>query len=265
MSIKGIEESLAFFAFTMVYKFKTMFAYRFQALIWIIWSGFTSFYSLITLTIIYNVSSGIPGWSYFQILALSYVMTVALNVIWLIIEPWQIVDDMKVGALDPRLIRPYGIVTILLSMPDLWPVSIAGVAGGLFILVYSLYHVSFSIVSLLEFIPLFVGGIAALILFITMMSLVSYYLFRSAHFVSRMMSVLSTAGSYPLSVYGTILTLLFTVALPIGVASYYPSEVLFGRISTLQYLAAWTIIILVIVGSYNAINTLMKHYTSGGG
>lgn len=265
MSTKGVTDSFLFSVWVWVYRFRTFFSYRTQAVIWLVYSGFTSFYSLITLTVIYSVSSGVPGWSYFQILALSSTVTIAMNVIYSAIDPWNLVREMRQGGIDMQLARPYGIVTALLNMPDVWPVSVAGVATGLGILVFALFHVSFSAVSMLEFILVFSLGLLSLVMFMLMLTVVSYHLFKSANFISRVMGVMERAGSYPLNIYGVALTMLFTIAFPIGIASYYPAETLFGMISMYSYLTVIVLEIGVTAVSYKAVHALMKNYASGGG
>jgi ABC-type uncharacterized transport system permease subunit len=246
------------------YQVRSFFTYRLQSLIWFIYSGFTSLYALITITIIYNVSKGIAGWDYFQILALSSTITIFMNLIYTLVNPWSLVQEMRHGNLDTWLMRPYGIVTILLSTFGSFT-SLAGVISGVAIFIYALYHVSFSVMSLFAFLLLFSLGSVAMVLFIVMLSILSYHLFRSANFTSKLLGVLSSAGSYPLVIYGPILAMVFTVALPIGIASYYPTETLFGRINPSLYLAIIFLEVVVTMVSYKAINVMMRHYTSGGG
>jgi ABC-2 type transport system permease protein len=265
MSTNDITDSIAFFAWVWVYRFKTFFTYRGQVAIWFTYSSLTSFYSLITMSIIYSVSSGVPGWSYFQILVLSYMVTVAMNILYFTIDPWDLVREMRFGGLDMQLVRPYGVVTLLLSMPDVWPIAIGGIVSGVAILIFALLHVSFSIMSLLGFVFMFSLGSISFVLFTLLFTILSYHLFKSAGFIGRITNVLSTAGNYPLSIYGAVITLLFTVVLPIGIASYYPAEALFGELSALSYTAVIAIEIVVAAISYKGIYALMKRYTSGGG
>lgn len=264
MKIGNLFYSMRLLLWSNFYEIRSFVTYRLQSLIWFIYSGFTSLYALITLTVIYNVSKGIAGWDYFQILALSSTITILINIIYTLVEPWSLVQEMRHGNLDIWLMRPYGVVTILFSTFGSFT-SFAGVISGVAIFIYALYHVSFSVMSLLAFLLLFSLGSVAMLLFIIMLSLLSYHLFRSANFTNRLLGVLSSAGSYPLVIYGPILAMVFTVALPIGVASYYPAETLFGRVSPTLYLIIIILELAVTVVSYKAIHVLMKHYTSGGG
>ena len=264
MSYKSFTRAVAFFLLNELYGFKYFLTYRLQSAIWVIYDAFTSLYGLITLTIIYSVSSGIAGWSYYQILALSSTATMVVSVLYVVINPWTMVQNMREGKMDTHLIRPYGIITILLSsFGDV--TSIGGLPTGAAIFTFAMLHISFSALPFLAYLAMVIAGTIALILFVLMFTLLSYHLFKSANFVNRLIGVLSTAGSYPLNIFGSFLLLIFTVVLPIGIASYYPPEVLFGKISALPYIEVLVVILAVAFASYKASQALIKRYASGGG
>ena len=80
-----------------------------------------------------------------------------------------------------------------------------------------------------------------------------------------MINTLSVVGSYPLSVFGTIIMLLFSILVPIGIAVYYPAELIFGKINVVFSLAIILFSLAVAFVSYKLFYVLMRHYTSGGG
>ncbi len=264
MSYRSFMHAVVFFLLNELYAFKYFLIYRLQSAIWIVYSAFTSLYGLITLTIIYSVSSGIAGWSYYQILALSSTATIAVSVLYVVINPWMMVQNMREGRMDTHLIRPYGTITILLSsFSDV--TAVGGLPTGAAIFVFAMLHISVSVLSFTAYLAMVVAGTVALILFVLMFTLLSYHLFKSANFVNRLIGVLSTAGSYPLNIFGSFLLLVFTVVLPIGIASYYPPEVLFGKLSAVTYAEVLIVILVVAFASYKASQALIKHYASGGG
>lgn len=264
MSFKPLVSALSFFMLNQLYRFKYFMVYRLQSAIWLIYSAFTNFYGLITLTIIYGVSSGIAGWSYFQILALSGTVTMVVNVLYTVVNPWAMVQDMREGRMDTHLIRPYGIITILLSSFG-ETTAMGGFVSGLAIFAFATIHTGFSMLPFAAYLAMAAAGTIALILFILMFALLSYHLFKSANFVNRIFGVISTAGSYPLKIFGSFLLLIFTVVLPIGVASYYPPEALYGKISMLPYAEVMIVILAVALASYKTSQALIKRYASGGG
>ncbi len=264
MKFNSFMHSIAFFLWSEYYELKYFFIYRGQSAIWLIYSLFTSFYSLITLTIIYNVSSGIAGWSYFQILALSYTASIVLSVFYTVLNPWKIAEAMRTGRMDTFLIRPYGIMTLLLSgYGEI--TSLGGLAGSVAVFAFAMLHVGVAAIPFAAYLLIMVAGTIALTIFMIMLTILFYHLFKSADFVNRLVGVLSTAGSYPLNIFGPFLLLVFTVVLPIGIASYYPSEALFGKISLVPYLEVLALIFAVTILSYKGTKALMKYYASGGG
>lgn len=264
MKSNSIVRSIAFFLLSEFYELKYFMIYRLQSAIWLAYAGFTSLYGLITLTVIYSVSSGIAGWSYFQILALSATATIVLGVLYTVMNPWQMVESMRTGGMDTRLIRPYGVMTLLLSSYG-EVTSVGSIVSGAAIFVYAMLHLSVTAVSFIAYMLMTAAGTVALTLFALMLTLLSYHLFKSANFINRVLGILGTAGSYPLSIFGSAMLMVFTVVLPIGIASYYPPEVLFGKISIVPYLGVMALIIAIALVGYKGTEVLIRHYASGGG
>ena len=108
-------------------------------------------------------------------------------------------------------------------------------------------------------------GTYALMMFLLMLTVLSYHLFKSGMFMEGLIGTLSVVGSYPLSVFGTILMLLFSVLVPIGIALYYPAELIFGKTNIAFSLAIILFSIAIVFVSYKLFYVLMCNYTSGGG
>ena len=90
------------------------------------------------------------------------------------------------------------------------PTALAGFVSGLGLLVYSVIQLHVQAIKLLYFIPTFIAGTAAFIMFILMVTVVSYILFKSGDFIDDMKNMLGGLGQYPLSVYGILGQLIFT-------------------------------------------------------
>jgi len=257
-------DNLNFFINAQRMKWKTFLTYREQALIWVFAEAITIVNSIIAITVIYTVSSGIPGWSYFQVLALSGIGAMMLNSAGYLVNSWDIVDKLRTGSMDMWFTKPYGYLTIMFSSFGM-VIPFVSIISGLGMFVYSVAQLHVQAVQLLYFIPLFVAGTTAFIMFYLMLTLLSYYMFKSGSFVENMDDVLSSASRYPLSVYGVIGQLIFTLAMPIGIAYYYPAEALFGFIGLEGFAATLLLSVAMIFVSRKIMYAVFKRYSSGGG
>jgi ABC-type uncharacterized transport system permease subunit len=102
-------------------------------------------------------------------------------------------------------------------------------------------------------------------MFLLMLTLLSYVLFNSAGYMQWVANIASTAARYPLTIYGLPGILLFTVGLPVGLASFYPSALVFGKVSAELTALIIGVEALSIALYYYTSKWLTKKYRSGGG
>jgi len=258
-------DSIKYYLINQVYAWKSFFAYRTQSLLWLFYSAFTGTFSLITITVIYNVSSGFPGWNYYQMLILSSTVVMVINAIEYNVDSWGMIRSMRHGMLDMRIIRPYGLATIMISTQLEAKTLISGFASGLAIFAYAAFMLHLSLTYIITFLGIVAIGTYAFMMFLLMLTVLSYHLFKSGMFINGLINTLSVVGSYPLSVFGTIIMLFFSILVPIGIAVYYPAELIFGKINVALSLAIILFSLAVAFVSYKLFYVLMRHYTSGGG
>jgi len=122
-----------------------------------------------------------------------------------------------------------------------------------------------SLAYIITFLGIVAIGTYALMMFLLMLTVLSYHLFKSGMFMEGLIGTLSMVGGYPLSIFGTMIMLLFSVLLPIGMAVYYPAELIFGKISIVFSIATILFSIAIAFVSYKLFYVLMRNYTSGGG
>ncbi len=257
-------DNINFFVNVQKIAWKGFWTYREQFIFWTIANSLVILNSFIAITVIYSISSGIPGWSYFQVLALSGITTMAIGVIDYLISPLAVVDRLRTGKMDMWFTKPYSYLVIVSScFGNVTP--FASVISGLALFTYAAMHLGLQTVQFVYFALLFVAGVAAFLMFFVMMAVLSYHLFRSGEFIESMEGLLENAGRYPLSVYGILGQFAFTLAMPIGVAYYYPAEALFGTLSPVALAAAAVLSITIMLVSRKIFYTLLKNYSSGGG
>ncbi len=221
-------------------------------------------YSYVAVAVIYGISPGIAGWSYYQMLFLVSTSVIAVNVVSYFIEFGYINQLLRYGGIDPYLVKPYGKATILFSMTGN-VASITGVLGGFLILAYSASSVGVGISAFLAFLLLLGFGLAALVLFSLMLTVLTYHLLKSSDAMYSLANFIGQASKYPLPVYGALGQMVFTLLLPFGLASYYPAQAFLSQLSVPTIIEIVAVSVAVAVASYLLFNKLMEYYTSGGG
>jgi ABC-2 type transport system permease protein len=244
---------------------KEILIYRLQTLVWFMGSIFSTITGFVIVTVIYSVSSGITGWSYFQLLALTSIANMAGGFLAYYFAPYMTISKMRNGGIDMMLTKPVDPVlyTIMLfTSPETAPT----IASGALMLAYSLYHLQIAPLAFLMFISTFALGILAIILFGLSFTMVLYIIFREGKFGYSFITSLENATNYPLRIYGEIGAALFTVVVPFGVAIFYPAELLLGKISSPFVVAIIGFEILLIFLFYKfSLWAITNKYTSGGG
>lgn len=232
---------------------------------WIIVWMFGTAASLVSISVIYGVSGGIAGWSYYQMLAIAALANMLIGIVSYTITPWNLVPIMRLGTFDQYLTKPYNPIVLILSRSGS-KASIGGVISGSIMLVYALANISgINPIALASSLALFVLGTATLVMFAVMISLLSYVLFRSGNYIQWLMNIASDTANYPLQIYGLAGTVLLTVGLPVGLAAFYPAELMFVKIDYTFTVGIALLSALMLFGFYKLSMYLLRFYTSGGG
>ena len=256
-------ENIQYFLTIAKYTLFSFTFYRAQFVLWLSAASLMTLYQFIAVTVIYSVSSGIPGWSYYQLLFLSSTASAGISIIITFVDISEISYNLNHGRYDAKLLRPYGTFTIIAGLGGFIP-DISSVLGSALLMVYSLLNMSVSALSIIEFIVLLAFGLVALSMFLVMLTMFSYRYLRGNIFISEVVNFMRGVSTYPLTVYGTAGMLLFTVLLPIGTAYFYPAEVLFGSVGTLGFIAYLAGTVLVGIASYMLFYLFVKGYTGSG-
>jgi ABC-2 type transport system permease protein len=259
----GILESIRYLLITTKYNLFSFTYYRAQFVLWLVSSLFISLYPFIAVTVIYSVSTGIQGWNYYQLLFLSSTASAAIGIITMFISISEINYMLIHGRYDAKLLRPYNKLAIISGGTGFVP-NISNIMASGLLIIYSLANLNVTAIYILEYVVLSAFGIAALALFLLMLTSFSYRYFRGYSFIGNFTGFIRSVSNYPLTVYGTTGVILFTVLLPIGTAYFYPAEAVLGNVSSFGF--ALYIIGTVLVGSvsYKLFNMLIKGYTGSG-
>ncbi len=262
--LSNIVRNLKFYLSSQKYEWMEVFTYRTQAISWMFLAGLGTVSVFISISVIYTVSNGLPGWTYFQLLALSAMTEISAGILWYIINPHSIVNSMRNGGIDQLLLKPYSPITVLLTRYGS-RYKIGTVISGLVLFVYALSNIKFNMFLLLVYIPIYIAGIAALVFTILAITLASYIKFKSGNYINWGILVAQEAARYPVSIYGIIGIALLSIIMPVAFTSFFPALILFGKVN---YIFAGLMILIssiLAIIFYTASTHLIKHYESGGG
>jgi ABC-2 type transport system permease protein len=260
----GVARNLRIFLSSQRYQWLSFLIYRSQGAIWLVVFSLSTLASVVGISVIYSVSNGIAGWSYYQILALSGLANTILGVVDYLVNPWNLVTNMRNGTFDQVLTKPYNPIVLVLSRQG-WVAATGSIVSGLALFVYSIAQLQVNPLAIVPALALVALGCVAVTLFMVFMSMLAYVLFKSANFLHWIVSIAKSTAEYPLGIYGVTGIFLLTVGLPIGIASFYPAELMFSKIDYTPVLVVAAIAIVLSYLFYRGSLWLLKFYTSGGG
>ncbi|MGC8537510.1 MAG: ABC-2 family transporter protein [Candidatus Micrarchaeia archaeon] len=244
--ISSIARDMRIFALMQRYMWKEVLVYRTSALFLLFAVSLGPLINFTFITIIYTVSSGISGWSYYQLLLLGGVSSTAISIMYYFVQPWGLTNLMKEGGLDIYLTRPYSPYLTVLALGN--PYSLSGAGTGIIIIIYSMVHLGMTFLQITEFIVMLALGLAVLVTFMVIFSLGVYKLMRSANWTHSLINIFNEFASYPLTIYGVLGVFVLSFVIPVGIATYYPVAILSGKLGTptLAGMAAISIVFIYI-------------------
>lgn len=262
--INQILRNIKLFYLAQLYAWKNQFAYRLQALIYWIYFALNTLVTYIFITVIYGVSMGIPGWSYAQMLLLSASAIILVGLVNVIVDIPGMSQTLMSGGFDVMLARP--VSSLMTAFSNFNSAGYASsVAGGIILFSYAASLLNLGIFQLAIFVPLFLIGVIIVALFITMLLLCSYRLFRGGTAINWLFNTLGSVSKYPLSIYGVFGSLIFTFIIPLGLATYYPVEAITGKLSAIQIVLLGLVGIVLVLILLEIVRRLFRGYASGMG
>ncbi len=262
--LRELAEEMKYIAILCWLSTKSFMTYRMQALFWVVLEIMPAIMSFITISIIYHVSSGIAGWTYYQLLFLAASATLLGGIVELFVIPSNIVRRMLTGSIDVMLIRPHAKLTAV-AAPTPAPIAFGAILSAFVLFALSMPYLQFTAGSLLLSVLVFAFGTLAVISFGLAITLASYHLLKGAKFASKLLDMSGNIGNYPISVFGEAGKFVFTFIVPFALAYYYPAEVLLGTADALGAAKLIGLSIGAILAFYAIFDRLMREYTSGGG
>ncbi|PMQ01058.1 MAG: ABC transporter permease [Dictyoglomus sp. NZ13-RE01] len=178
--------------------------------------------NILIIVFIFNIVDNIRGWDFNQILFL-YAFSSTSFGIWhyFFVNTMSIPYYIRTGMLDRFLLRPVNVIFQIMT-DSFDEDGIGDLIFGIIILIIAVTKLKLTLIKII-FLPLLLISGSLIYASLTLLgSMVSF--FTVAHTdLSNLAMELSEFSKYPITIYNDILRLIFTVIIPIGFASYYPS------------------------------------------
>lgn len=244
-----------------VYAWKIQMAYRADFILFAISSAAYIIITLFFVSVIFSVSFSVAGWSYFELLLLVATAGLGISISNYVINIGPLFTDFWEGGFDNYLTKPHD--PLLLAIGEATNTAVIGdIVGYLILFVYAAVNTPFNPLSVLGFLVLFVLGISLLSMLQILLSVLSYKFTNGASWVAELIDLAENFSKYPLNLYGLIGVIFFTIVIPIGIASYYPSAIIVGKISYDTYILVAAIALAMIYLFYRISRMVLRGYTS---
>lgn len=228
---------------------------------------FQSLWPLIS-AIIYTTTSGIPGWSLGEFIIFQGTSTLVFGIAGTLI--FNVVFDIswliETGRFDQFLLKPLKLIPHIMVI-NFNPWFLGDLIAGVSITVYGvlLAGIQVTLENLLLYIYLVFIGFLVYLGFVNMIIMLNFKFYK-VHNLMQVFWELRGVTSYPLNIYGRWLTLMFTFVLPLGIANYYPSQALIGRLTETPMILLLSLGVMAFVGISMVLLKLgVKYYSSAGG
>ena len=179
---------------------------------------------------IYRTGSSYPGWSFFEVLLLQSIFTMADGVSGMVTGGllWATLHHVQEGSLDTVLLKPVNTLWFMVTS-TMEPTNIGLILGG-----GILYGISVAktggvtLVSFMGSLVLFLSGVAVLAGISFLMSAMTFKWVGN----SRMQDIFESVkmfGKYPISIFPKSIQSLLTFCIPVAVVAYFPARVLLKK------------------------------------
>ena len=214
----------------------------------------------------FTQTKGYPGWTLQQVLLFQGLLLLWFGVRDLMFGEIRntVMQLVWKGDFDRLLLKPYPPIGVILCS-GFQIGGIGSVVAGILVTALALQNVdlSFSIWTIPLFVLMFVCGLllfmALSILFCAIVLLI-VQMFRIGEIFDKIMAF----SEYPINIFPVTVRVALVTLLPFAVWTYYPAQILLGRIDHGIWAAA-VFCVIVFWLSLQIWNRCLKNYTSAGG
>lgn len=218
--------------------------------------------------LIYSNTSGVPGWTLpeFILFQGTFLLSFAIAGLGVFSIVWGVGETIDAGLLDRYLVRPLKLVPgFIIGSFNPWFIS--DTIAGIIIVVIGLVGSGwvFNLGNLLMYILLIISSTTTWF-FVASIIVALNFKYPSAYDLLQLFWNIKNLGDYPLTIYGGAIRFLLTFVLPLGLAGFYPTQFILGRITDINMFLVMVIASFAFgVFGYIVLNRSAKNYESVGG
>jgi ABC-2 type transport system permease protein len=242
-------------------------AYRFNFYLFVVGLLLFNLIGPALVYLIYYNSLSFPGWTLYQVMLLSgiFIMVTAIDTYFFGPIQWQTQSLVLSGDFDKMMVHPIRPLTFLfLRRPEV--ASVMEFVLGLGIVMFSAHKLQLSM-SFSQA-PLLLLVFAAATVFMASIRIINsslIFYFTRAEALAELVNDFKDFVTYPISIYGATGMFLFSFVFPIGIASFYPAQVILGTADPLVVIKVSAVAITFFIVSLLFWSQAIKKYTSAGG
>jgi ABC-2 type transport system permease protein len=204
---------------------------------------------LVGLSIVFQYTDSLRGWTHSELLAVLGVYTLTGGVIRTLIQPnmERLMEDIRAGTLDYALTKPAD-AQLLVSVREVRIWQATEVLLGLIILAVAVVRLQrgLSVWELLGFLVALALGGLMIYAFWLIITTGAFWLVRM-HNVLELFGGMYRAGQWPVGVYPNWLRVGLTFLVPVAFAVTVPAEALTGRLALETLLGAAGLCALLLI------------------
>lgn len=241
----------------------TALQYRSNFALEILIGGATASMGLVPLLFVYGRAHDIAGWTLPESLLVTGFFLMLSGVVGTFVEPnlSAVVEGVRNGQLDYMLVKPVD-AQLLASASRVAPARLWDMVAGVGVLGWALSQLPTPSAGqgLLAF-GLLVSGLGAMYSLWVGVVCLSFWFVRVDN-LRFLLSAITDAGRWPVSVYRGVSRLLLTVVVPVALTTSFPALALLGRLDSGLLAQALAVSAVGLVVSRLLWKNAVSHYTS---
>jgi ABC-2 type transport system permease protein len=204
---------------------------------------------LIGLSIVYNQTEDLNGWTRPELLAVLGVFMIMGGIIRSAIQPnmQRLMEEIRQGTLDYALTKPAD-AQLLISVREFRLWQLADVVAGLILLVVAVFQLGWQVglLQALGFVSALLMGGAMIYCFWLMITCTGFWIIRVDE-IANLFEGLYAAGRWPVDVYPGWLRFGLTFLIPVAFAVTVPAQALTGRLTLPTWLGALALTVALLL------------------
>jgi len=212
--------------------------------------------------VIYFAGGEFPGWTIYQVLLLQGILSTIIGVSYMSFFGllWFTENMVREGKLDIILMRPVNSLWLMI-MGGFDEEDGARIVSGLTLIVLALYHIDISGSLTIAILLMFFGILFYLSLAVICSALTLRFIRTRLY---EIVNLVQMYASYPGSIYGKKLSIVFSTVVPLLIVAHYPASALLGFAMNGILIAIVSVCVLVTVSIWFWYRTLRKYSSAGG-